>query len=49
MSLGMGFKYKLKNDAYFFLKNEFEYRLPSANLRNILDYTRTESWLISVG
>ena len=49
-SAGLGLKYNLKKGNYFFLKNEFEYRLSfSANSHDALDYLRYTSWLINVG
>ena len=46
---GMGLCYNLKNSSYFFLKADFEYRMPSANLRNILDYYRVYSIMVGMG
>jgi hypothetical protein len=48
-SLGLGLKFNLKNDTYIFIKNEFEYRIPSANLHYVLDNIRCKAWLINLG
>ena len=47
--LGMGLRYNLENKSYIFLKNEFGYRIPGANLGYVLDKTRVCSDLINIG
>jgi hypothetical protein len=48
-SIGFGLRYNLNGKSYFYLKNEVEYRMPSANLNWVLDYQRFYSWLINFG
>jgi hypothetical protein len=49
VSLGLGLRYILENKSYFFLKNEFGYRIPGANFGYVLDKTRVYSDLITIG
>ena len=49
LSLGFGLRYKLSNDLYLYLKNEFEYRIPGANFGYILDQTKVYSDMINFG
>jgi len=48
-ALGVGLKYNVKNESYFFLKNEFEYRLPSNNMQHVLDYCKYKSLMVNIG
>jgi hypothetical protein len=48
-SFGLGLRYKLNDEFYIYLKNEFEYRIPSANLGYVLDQTKIYSWMINFG
>ncbi len=48
-SLGLGLRYKFKDDFYIYLKNEFECRFPGANYGYVLDETRIYSWMINFG
>lgn len=47
--LGFGVRIKLDENSYFLLKNEIEYRIPSANFGWVLDNQRVLSDFISVG
>jgi hypothetical protein len=46
---GMGLRYNLKNNSYFYMKADFEFRMPSANMRNVLDYYRVYSVMLGAG
>jgi hypothetical protein len=46
---GIGLRYNLKKNSYFYLKADFEYRFPSANLNYALDYYRVYSVMVGVG
>ncbi len=48
-SFGFGVKYKLNNNNYLFLKNEFEYRIPGAGLGYVLDESKVYSYMINLG
>ncbi len=48
-TVGFGLRFKIKEDTYYFLKNEFEYRIPGANLGYVLDQSRVYSYMISAG
>ena len=48
-SVGFGLRYSLNGKSYLYLKNEVEYRMPSANFNWVLDYQRVYSWLINFG
>ncbi|MGC1389696.1 MAG: hypothetical protein WA816_01535 [Bacteroidales bacterium] len=47
--LGLGLRYNLESKSYIFIKNEFGYRIPGANLGYVLDKTRVYSDLIYIG
>lgn len=46
---GLGIKYNLKNSNYFFIKGNFEYRIPSADLNYVFDYVRHTSIIVNFG
>jgi hypothetical protein len=47
--LGAGFRFWQKNQSFFYLKNEAEYRQPLVNLGHFFDYHSALSWKISAG
>ncbi len=47
--VGIGIKYKLQNDSYFTLRNDFECRFPVQRTGYVLDYHTVYSVLINLG
>lgn len=49
LSLGVGVRCNVNPTSYFFLKNEFESRMPAVGMGYILDFQRCKSWMINFG
>ncbi|MBN2349147.1 MAG: hypothetical protein JXJ22_09935 [Bacteroidales bacterium] len=49
IAFGAGVKYHFSNFNYLFIKNDFEYRLPSANLGHFFDLHHVISSTVNVG
>lgn len=48
-ALGVGLRYMLSGKNYFFVKGEYEYRIPGANFGYVLDETSVYSGMINFG
>ena len=46
---GLGARYLMNDKANVYVKLDFEYRFPSANLNHVLDYINVRSILVSLG
>jgi len=46
---GIGLNYLLADKNYLFVKANYEYRIPSANMHHIYDYMRNQSFILNIG
>jgi hypothetical protein len=46
---GIGMNYQLNGQNYVFIKANYEYRIPSANMHHIYDYVRNKSVSVNFG